>query len=309
MQSGKTTLLVIEIQVGPLTDTYKTEETPKVIISLNSKAEKEEIPVIIVSYYSLLKETISKKGVDTMKKISLSLLIAVLVSHAGRAYASNKMVLTSIPSDTWYERVYLIANKIDTWQYENFTVQIGDMGEYVYNPSGWYHGKYDPDLQKQDMNRDGRGDIIIVLNNDVAGPGNPLKDVHIINTVFYPYKGSYVLKYEEAQIEPIKAVITRLTKIEKHGDIVTLLVGEKRYNIDLVPYDFKNPRDPYIVPDLVEYTIEDGTLVANISANVVRDNSVLGGFLGNIKIEYEWDGKRYTANKITFKQAKPENQK
>jgi hypothetical protein len=244
-----------------------------------------------------------------MKKIFLGLLITILVSHTGRAYASNKMVLTSIPSDTWYETVYLIADKIDTWHYENFTVQIGDMGHHVYNPSGWYHGKYDPYLHKEDMNSDGRDDIIIVLNNDVAGPGNPLKDIHIINTVFYPYMDSYVLKYEEAQIEPIKAVINRLTKIEKHGDIVTLIVGDKKYNIDLVPYHFENPRNPRVSAESVEYSIEDGNLIANIIAIVVRDDSWMGGILGNIKIEYKWDGKRYTADKITFKQAKPENHK
>jgi hypothetical protein len=244
-----------------------------------------------------------------MKKIFLSLLIAILISHVGKVYASNKMVLKSIPSDTWYERVYLIADKIDTWHYENFTVQIGDMGEEVYNPTGWYHGKYDPDLQKQDMNRDGQDDIFIVLNNDIAGPGNPRKDIHIINTAFSPYLNSYVLKYEEAQIEQIKSAINRLTKIEQHGNIVTLVVGEKKYSIDLVPYRFKNPRNPIVSPESVEYSIEDGSLIATTSAYVVRDDWVLGGYLGSIKIEYEWDGKRYTANKITFKQAKPEIQK
>lgn len=88
---------------------------------------------------------------------------------------------------------------------------------------------------------------------------------------------------------------------------MTLLVGEKKYNIDVTPYQFKNPRDPYIAPDLVHYTIEDGTLVADLSAQVVRDDSWMGGFLGSIKIEYGWDGKKYIAEKITFKQAKPEN--
>jgi lipoprotein-anchoring transpeptidase ErfK/SrfK len=183
------------------------------------------------------------------------------------------------------------------------------MGEEVYNPSGWYHGKYDPDLQKQDMNRDGQDDIFIVLNNDIAGPGNPRKDIHIINKAFSPYLNSYVLKYEEAQVEPIKSAINRLTKIEQHGNIVTLVVGEKKYSINLVPYYFKNPRNPIVSPESVEYSIEDGNLIATTTAYVVRDNSVLGGFLGNIKIEYKWDGKRYTANKITFKQAKPEIQK
>jgi nicotinamidase-related amidase len=53
MQRGKTALLVIDVQVGPITDTYKTEETLNVIRSLISKAKKEEIPVIYVQHEGL----------------------------------------------------------------------------------------------------------------------------------------------------------------------------------------------------------------------------------------------------------------
>jgi nicotinamidase-related amidase len=53
MQRGKIALLVIDVQVGPITDTYKTEETLKVIKSLISKAEKEEVLVIYVQHEGL----------------------------------------------------------------------------------------------------------------------------------------------------------------------------------------------------------------------------------------------------------------
>lgn len=53
--------------------------------------------------------------------------------------------------------------------YGNFTVQIGDRGELVYNFPHWYHGKYDPALYNVDINDDTLEDVIIVLNNDKAG--------------------------------------------------------------------------------------------------------------------------------------------
>ncbi|MFJ8066872.1 hypothetical protein ACIQYS_20050 [Psychrobacillus sp. NPDC096426] len=56
------------------------------------------------------------------------------------------VLLISVPSDIWYKRVYLIADKKSWMDYENFTVQIGDRGELVYDFPNWYHGKYDPAL-------------------------------------------------------------------------------------------------------------------------------------------------------------------
>lgn len=67
--------------------------------------------------------------------------------------------------------------------YENFTVQIGDGGQLVYHFPNWYHGKYDPGLYYKDISGDRLEDVIVVLNNDKASIGTPLKDIHILNQI------------------------------------------------------------------------------------------------------------------------------
>lgn len=103
--------------------------------------------------------------------------------------------------------------------------------------------------------------------------------------------------------------MNRLVKIEKHGNIVNILADKKEYKIDISKYNFTNPRDPSVSTDTIEYSIENGTLKGKINAYVVRDNSVYGGILGHLIIDYFWDGQMYKAKSksITFKQDEPEN--
>lgn len=224
------------------------------------------------------------------------ILLTLFLNSVNNA-ASDRVVLISIPSDIWYERIYLLADKKSWMDYENFTVQIGDRGGLVYNFPDWYHGKYDPALYNKDINGDKLEDVIIVLNNDKAGLGKPLRDIHILNQLRDPYQ-----RYEEATVEPINLTINRLVKIEQHGNIVTVLAETKKYEIDISKYNFSNPRDPYVSIDTIEYSIENGTLKGIINAYVVRDDSVYGGLVGHLTIDYFWDGKMYIAKTITFTQ-------
>ena len=237
-----------------------------------------------------------------MTKIFPSLLLlSMLFLNFEKPISSDRVVLVSVPSDIWYKRIYLIADKKSWMDYENFTVQIGDRGELVYHFPDWYHGKYDPALYYEDINGDALEDVIIVLNNDKAGIGKTLKDIHILNQLHDPNQ-----RYEEAQVEPINLIMNRLVKIQKQGHIVTIVAGEKKYNMDISQYNFSNPREPYFNIDTMEYSIENGTLRAIINAYVVRDDSVYGGLLGHLVIEYIWDGEMYKAKSITFKQHEPE---
>ena len=86
------------------------------------------------------------------------MFVSLLICNFENCYATDLVVFLSIPSDVWYENIYLIADKVTWMDYKNFTVQVGDMGTLVYNFPDWYHGKYDPALLNEDM------------NNDIAGP-------------------------------------------------------------------------------------------------------------------------------------------
>lgn len=229
-------------------------------------------------------------------KQSFGILLALSICNFKNTSATDRVVLKSISSDTWYETVYLMADKLSWMDYKNFTIQIGDMGEYVYNFPNWYHGKYDPALYKEDINNDKLDDIIVVLNND-APLGKPIKDIHILNQIHDPYR-----RYEEVQVEPIELTINQRVKMEKHDNIVTIIIDKKKYDINISKYNYVNPREPQTGIESIEYCVKNGKLFGSLSAYVVIDKSAYAGRIGYFNIEYSWDGKMYKAKSIEFKE-------
>ncbi|UAL48283.1 hypothetical protein K7887_04780 [Sutcliffiella horikoshii] len=233
---------------------------------------------------------------------NMGIILMMLFTSSNNSLASERVVLSSIPSDIWHQTVYLIADKKKWMEYENFTVQIGDMGQYVYNFPNWYHGKYDPYMAKADINDDTLDDIIIVLNNDKAVIDQPLKDIHVLNQFQDPER-----RYEEAPMEPISTVIINKVAIKQIKNIIGIQVDGMNYTIDLSKFSYVNPRTPYLSMELVDYSIEDGKLYATVPVFVLRDDSVKGGLIGKLKVRYEWDGKEYVARKLNFIKSKSEN--
>ncbi|MGD6776726.1 hypothetical protein [Sutcliffiella horikoshii] len=234
--------------------------------------------------------------------LNTGIILSTLFTGANTSLASERVVLSSIPSDVWHQTVYLIADKKNWMEYDNFTVQIGDMGQYVYNFPDWYHGKYDPYMAKADINDDMLDDIIIMLNNDKAAIDQPLKDIHILNQFQDPDR-----RYKEALMESISSVIINKVAIKQIENKVSIQVDGMNHTIDISKFSYVNPRTPYLSIELVDYFIEGDKLYATIPVFILRDDSVKGGIIGNIKVRYEWDGKEYVARKLTFAEFKSEN--
>ncbi|SMQ81552.1 hypothetical protein SAMN05444673_4375 [Bacillus sp. OV166] len=235
-----------------------------------------------------------------VKKISTSCLLLLLFIPHGRTYAIDRVVLNSVPIDRADMRIYLLADKKSWMDYENFSVQVGEQGQDVlYHFPDWYHGKYDSALYFVDISSDKQKDVVVVLNNDRAGLGKPNKDIHILNQM-------NDLLFKEVPVEPVSETLNRLAKIDQKGNVVTILAGKKEHKINLSKYHFVNPRTPHFSVETMEYTIEKGTLIGIVGAYVDRNDAVVGGLLGHLKIKYRWGGKRYIAQSITFKQAVPE---
>jgi hypothetical protein len=233
-----------------------------------------------------------------IKKITLScFLLLFFLSSRGNAYEIDRVVLTSVPTGRADTRIYLLADKISWMDYENFVIQVGEQAQGIlYHFPDWYHGKYDTELHFVDVSDDKQKDIIVILNNDRAGLGKPIKDIHILNQ-------QHDLLFKEAAIEPISTALNRLAKVEKKGNIVTVFEGRKKHKIDVTNYHFVNPRKPYFGIETMEYAIENGSLTGLVGVYVVRDDWVQGGLLGRIKVKYGWDGIKYFAKSITFKKA------
>ena len=234
------------------------------------------------------------------KIVACCFLLLLLSSNIGTANAIDRVVLNSVPLDRGDSRAYLLADKKNWMDYENFSVQIGEQGQDVlYHFPGWYHGKYDTSLFYVDISGDKQKDLVVVLNNDKAGLGKPVRDIHILNQL-------HDLLFKEVPVEPINTALNRFAKIEQHGKIVTIFTGKEEHKIDVSKYHFINPRTPHFSVELTEYSIENGTLIGVVGAYVDRNDSFVGGLLGHLKIKYSWDGKRYSAQSIAFNQAEPE---
>jgi hypothetical protein len=232
-------------------------------------------------------------------------LIPILFSNSRAANAIDRVVLTSIPSELWYETIYLLADKKSWMEYENFTVQVGDRGQSIYHFPNWYHGKYDPEMNYIDLDGNKLKDIIIVLNNyRISGPGKPYKDIHVLNQYSSP-------SFEEVKVEPIVEAVKRLAKMDKKGDIVTITTNEKQYRIDTSIYNYNKPGEPYLNTDSVGFSIEqgkylgEGILIASIGVGLVGP---IHGGIGSFDIRYgwDWDKKAYIAEAIKFEQYIPE---
>ena len=224
-------------------------------------------------------------------------LFCFLFVHSEIAFAVERVVLTSVPTDRGDMRIYLMADKKSWMDYENFMIQVGEHGqEVLYRFPDWYHGKYDPALYYVDISGDKRKDIVVELNNDRAGWGNPIRDIHILNQL-------HDLQFKKMPMVPMTTALNRLAKVEQKGKVVTVLAGKKRHRIDVSKQHFVNPRKPYFNVETMEYAIKDGTLTGIAAVSVVRDDAVYGGLLGHVKIKYGWDGSKYDATSITFKLA------
>jgi hypothetical protein len=239
---------------------------------------------------------------------SCCFLILILFSNSGAANTNDRVVLKSIPSELWYETIYLIADKKSWMDFENFTVQVGDRGQSLYHFPYWYNGKYDPEINYIDLDGNKLKDIIIVLNNyRISGPGKPYKDIHILNQYTSP-------SFEEVKVESIVDAVNRLAKVEKNGDIVTITTDEKQYRIDTSIYNYNKPGEPYLNTDSVGFSIEQGTYLGEGILNASIGVGLVGPFHGGIgsfdyRYGWDWNKKVYIAEAIKFAQYLPEKNK
>ncbi|MCP8968071.1 hypothetical protein [Ectobacillus ponti] len=215
-------------------------------------------------------------------------LVILLLGTAGKAEASERVVLTSVPSEAWHQRIYLMADQITWMDYRNVTVQVGDMGQVLYHFPHWRHGKYEPKLYAADVSGDALEDIIIVLNRD-----RPRRDLHILNRI----AGH---GYEEAKIEPPQQTIAQQVKMQKNGKLVTVQIGKQTYTADLSSYDYVNPREPFLLAfELTDYAVQNGQLLGAVPVYAEQD-AATGGLIGYLKLLYTWDGKKYTVGSMSF---------
>lgn len=227
-----------------------------------------------------------------MNRIFFSLLIVLLFGGTGKAYAVDRVVIRSITvgnPDKWYENIYLIADK-DGMDYKNFTVQVGDFGRNLYDFPNWYNYSYEPKLYKEDLNGDKLEDIIVVL---VRGAGTSVseKAIHILHQGYAEF-----YDFQEAPVEPIDDAVKRLVKMEQKGNVITVLIGKKKYEVDYSKFGYSTPVDRPGFGSIEEYEPKSGILygATNVFVTIPEAN------IGSLNVTYAWDGKMYKAVSVIF---------
>jgi hypothetical protein len=233
-----------------------------------------------------------------MMKLLLGLLFVILIGHSEKAYAIDKVVIASVPSEVHYENIFLLADTIDgDWMaHRNFTVQIGfPPGKLLYHFPHWKNEKFTPDLFYEDINLDSLKDIVVVLVSG-SGSGLAMKEVHVLNQLHDSNRG-----YEEVPVESLNDAVKRLVKMERQDNLATILIGKNKYSVDISKfgYTFAKDEQPF-VGMWEQYASVNGILEGSTLVYVS-----LGGVIGTLKVRYDWDGNRYFGKSITFEEAEP----
>lgn len=230
------------------------------------------------------------------KKIVIMLFL--LSGSIEKVFAAERVVLSYVPSDIWYENIFLLADTVDgNWMaHKNFTVQVGLGNGLLYHFPHWYNDKFTPELFYQDLTGDQLKDIIVVL---VSGSGSGLstKEIHILNQTHDPNR-----RYAEVPVESINAAVKRLVKMERRGNIATILIGKTKHVIELSKFNYL-PSTFFPRPSVGQvegYSAENGVLYGTTVVYISP-----AGHIGTLRIKYSWDGKRYQAKSVQFQEAEP----
>ncbi|MEH7439525.1 hypothetical protein V7182_18775 [Neobacillus drentensis] len=162
-----------------------------------------------------------------IKKIPICFVMLFLFGGTfEKANAVERVIISSLPSELWYDNLFLLAYTIDgNWMAQRtFTIQVGlGGGESVllYHFPDWYNDKFTPELFYDDLTGDHLKDIGVVLISG-SGSGISTKEIHILNQIQDPNR-----RYEEVPVESINDAVKRLVKMERQGNLATILIGKR----------------------------------------------------------------------------------
>lgn len=152
---------------------------------------------------------------------------------------------------------------------------------------------YYPKLFLNDLNDDGRKEIIIVLTTG-TGSGLVEQEVHVFNNIDTNIGEIYEEKLVDNPIAIInKNVKTTLTKSE-----AIIKIGNEVNKINIEKYGI-NPK--HLFPDIafgsiLKFDVIDNKLNAIVGAKI----SPAGGYLGDVYITYTFKDNMYQAEQIKF---------
>jgi hypothetical protein len=154
---------------------------------------------------------------------------------------------------------------------------------------------YSPRILTDDVNQDGKKEVIIVLVRD-HGTALLDSDVH----VFQKVRTKFGEDYHETLVDVPKAVVLKNSKFQFTPHKLEIMIGDQKTVIDLEELDVdpENAVSDLTVGDTVSYDIVHHKLQACVGAHFPPAK-----FFGEFVITYELKDGMYQAEKVEF--AKP----
>lgn len=186
---------------------------------------------------------------------------------------------------------------------ENITLYAKEMNGLYYNFKLDFKGRsysrpfwtsvankptYAPKIIYEDINRDEKKELIIILNKGY-GTGVVLEDVYVFDTDN---------QFGEVLIDNPIAIIYKNVKTKLLTEKAEVNVGDKVYTVDITPLEIKptNLFNHISFGSTTRYEVEDNQLIVRVGGQISP-----ASFVGEIVIVYEYHDKMYQAKSIEFK--------
>ncbi len=184
------------------------------------------------------------------------------------------------------EDITLYAKTRDGW-YQDFKL---DFKGTIYSTFYWMSTAtkytYAPKMIYEDINKDKRKELIIILNKG-HGSGLNIEEVHVFNTD-YNYFG------EELVDNPL-AIVYKNVKTKLTTEKAEVIVGDKISVVKIKAIEPSHLNEDIGFGSIIDYEVINKQLMASVGAQITP-----AGFIGDIIIGYEFRNKMYQAKTIEF---------
>lgn len=146
---------------------------------------------------------------------------------------------------------------------------------------------YAPKMIYEDINKDKRKELLIVLNKGY-GSGVIIEEVHVFETEYN--------HYGEKLVDDPLSIIYKNVKTKLTTEKAEVIVGDKVSTIDTKSIDPAHLFNDISFGNSITYEVIDNHLVAFVGAQITP-----AMYIGGVKITYEYKDKIYQAKTIEFK--------
>lgn len=175
----------------------------------------------------------------------------------------------------------------------NFRLDVNGGSKYFPYWRNVANETYAPQLFYQDINTDGKKDLIIVLTQGY-GTGILEQNVHVLHQT-QTNSGEV---YQEIIVDDPRTILLRnvKTKLTNSEAIITIRNRKKTYNIEKIATGPEGLFADIVTDNLISYDVIGNQLTAKMGAQIGP-----GNFIGSFYITYDYKDRFYQMKEIEFR--------